>query len=283
MPNTLVSVDWLQDHLNDPNVIVLDASYHLPTEQRDPDAEFVERHIPGALRFDIDEISDRSAVLPHMLPTAAQFDEAMEALGVGAGMQVVVYDSVGLFSAARAWWMFRYFGHNEVAVLDGGLPAWVSAGYPTNSGRGRVGPPPHPFRSRTHPQWVVDAKDLLKNIDSQKYLVLDARANPRFKGMAAEPRPGMRAGHIPGSVNVPFSDLLDSETGRFKSVDEVRRRLADAGVDHLPVVVSCGSGVTACVLALGLEIAGLPEPKLYDGSWSEWGSRDDLPIETDHQ
>lgn len=282
MANTLVSVDWLHDHFNDPNVIVLDASYHLPTAKRDPDAEFIEQHIPGALRFDIEEISDQDATLPHMLPTAEQFDEAMQDLGVGAGMQVVVYDSVGLFSAARAWWMFRYFGHDEVAVLDGGLPAWIEAGHTVESGRGKVVPPPHPFKSRVHPHWVVDADDLLQNIDSKEHLVLDARANPRFKGEAAEPRPGMRAGHIPGSANVPFSDLLDSETGRFKSVDEVRSRFADAGVDHLPVVVSCGSGVTACVLALGLEIAGLPEPKLYDGSWSEWGSRDDLPIETGH-
>ncbi len=280
MPNTLVSVDWLHDHFNDPNVIVLDASYHLPTAKRDPDAEFIEQHIPGALRFDIEEISDHDASLPHMLPTSEQFDEAMQDLGVGAGMQVVVYDSVGLFSAARAWWMFRYFGHDEVAVLDGGLPAWIGAGHSVESGRGKVVPPPHPFKSRVHPHWVVDTNDLLQNIDSNEHLVLDARANSRFKGEAAEPRPGIRAGHIPGSANVPFSDLLDSETGRFKSVDEVRSRFADAGVDHLPVVVSCGSGVTACVLALGLEIAGLPEPKLYDGSWSEWGSRDDLPIET---
>ena len=280
MPNTLVSVDWLHDHFNDPNVIVLDASYHLPTAKRDPDDEFIEQHIPGALLFDIEEISDHEASLPHMLPTSEQFDEAMQDLGVGAGMQVVVYDSVGLFSAARAWWMFRYFGHDEVAVLDGGLPAWIGAGHSVESGRGKVVPPPHPFKSRVHRHWVVDASDLLQNIDSNEHLVLDARANPRFKGEAAEPRPGIRAGHIPGSANVPFSDLLDSETGRFKSVDEVRSRFADAGVDHLPVVVSCGSGVTACVLALGLEIAGLPEPKLYDGSWSEWGSRDDLPIET---
>ena len=279
MPSTLVSVDWLHDHFNDPNVIVLDASYHLPTAKRDPDTEFIEQHIPGALRFDIEEISDHEASLPHMLPTAEQFDEAMQDLGVGAAMQVVVYDSVGLFSAARAWWMFRYFGHDEVAVLDGGLPAWIGAGHSVESGRGKVVPPPHPFKSCVHPHWVVDADDLLQNIDSKEHLVLDARSNPRFKGEAAEPRPGVRAGHIPGSANVPFSDLLDSETGRFKSVDEVRSRFADAGVDHLPVVVSCGSGVTACVLALGLEIAGLPEPKLYDGSWSEWGSRYDLPIE----
>lgn len=280
MANTLVSVDWLLEHLDDSNVIVLDASYHLPTAKRDPDAEFVKQHIPGALRFDIDEISDHDAELPHMLPTADQFDEAMQDLGVGAGMQVIVYDSLGLFSAARAWWMFRYFGHDDVAILDGGLPAWINAGQAVESGRGRVIPPPYPFKSQVHSNWVVDAQDLLDNINSNEYLVLDARANPRFRGEAAEPRPGMRAGHIPGSANVPFSDLLDAESGCFQSSEVVRERFAEAGVDHRPVVVSCGSGVTACVLALGLELAGLPEPKLYDGSWSEWGGRDDLPIAT---
>jgi thiosulfate/3-mercaptopyruvate sulfurtransferase len=280
MANTLVSVDWLLEHLDDSNVIVLDASYHLPTAKRDPDAEFVKQHIPGALRFDIDEISDHDAELPHMLPTADQFDEAMQDLGVGAGMQVIVYDSLGLFSAARAWWMFRYFGHDDVAILDGGLPAWINAGQTVESGRGRVIPPPYPFKSQVHSNWIVDAQDLLENINSNEYLVLDARANPRFRGEAAEPRSGMRAGHIPGSANVPFSDLLDSESGCFQSSEVVRERFAEAGVDHRPVVVSCGSGVTACVLALGLELAGLPEPKLYDGSWSEWGGRDDLPIAT---
>ena len=280
MTNTLVSVDWLLEHHDDSNVIVLDASYHLPTAKRDPDAEFAKQHIPGALRFDIDEISDHNAELPHMLPTTDKFDEAMQDLGVGAGMQVIVYDSLGLFSAARAWWMFRYFGHDDVAILDGGLPAWIGEGQTVESGRGRVIPPPHPFKSQVHLNWVVDAQDLLENINSNEYLVLDARANPRFRGEAAEPRAGMRAGHIPGSVNVPFTELLDAESGCFQSSEAVRERFAEAGVDHRPVVVSCGSGVTACVLALGLELAGLPEPRLYDGSWSEWGGHDDLPITT---
>lgn len=280
MANTLVSVDWLLEHLDDSNLIVLDASYHLPTAKRDPDAEFVKQHIPGALRFDIDEISDHNAVLPHMLPTTYRFDEAMQDLGVGAGMKVIVYDTLGLFSAARAWWMFRYFGHDNVAILDGGLPAWLGAGQTVESGRGRVIPPPHPFKSQVHLNWVVDAQDLLENINSNEYLVLDARAKSRFRGEAAEPRPGMRAGHIPGSANVPFSDLLDAESGFFQSSEAVRERLAEAGVDHRSVVVSCGSGVTACILALGLELAGLPEPKLYDGSWSEWGSCDGFPIAT---
>ena len=280
MANTLVSVDWLLEHLDDSNLIVLDASYHLPTAKRDPDAEFVQQHIPGALRFDIDEISDHNAALPHMLPTTYRFDEAMQDLGVGAGMKVIVYDTLGLFSAARAWWMFRYFGHDNVAILDGGLPAWLGARQTVESGRGRVIPPPHPFKSQVHLNWVVDAQDLLENINSNEYLVLDARAKSRFRGEAAEPRPGMRAGHIPGSANVPFSDLLDAESGFFQSSEAVRERLAEAGVDHRSVVVSCGSGVTACILALGLELAGLPEPKLYDGSWSEWGSCDGFPIAT---
>ena len=280
MSHTLVSVNWLKDHLNDPSVIVLDASYHLPTAQRDPDMEFVEQHIPGAVRFDIEEISDQGSDLPHMLPSAEDFDAAMQDLGVGNGMQIVIYDSMGLFSAARAWWMFRYFGHYAVAVLDGGLPAWIAGGHATESGRGKVQPPPYPFKSKQHPDWTITVEDLLENVTSNEYLVIDARADLRFRGDAAEPRLGMRSGHIPRSTNLPFTELLDVETGLFKPASEVLERFGQAGVDNTPVVVTCGSGVTACVLALGLEIAGLAEPKLYDGSWSEWGSRDDLPIES---
>jgi thiosulfate/3-mercaptopyruvate sulfurtransferase len=279
MHSTLVSADWLAEHIDDVDLRILDASYFLPTVDRNADREFVKGHIPGALRFDIEEISDPEDTLPHMLPTAEQFEHAMQGLGVGEGMQIVVYDALGLFSAARAWWMFRYFGHDTVAVLDGGLPAWVAAGGGLQEGRGRVRTPPYPFRAKARSGWVVDAETLLEGMGSDKQLILDARARGRFIGRDPEPRPGMRAGHIPGSTNVPFMELLDPETKQMKPRAELLEIFANAGVDDQPIVVSCGSGVTACVLALGLEVCGLSTPALYDGSWSEWGIREDLPIE----
>ena len=280
MGKTLVGARWLADHLQDKNILILDASIHLPTAHRDPNQEFLERHIPGALRFDIEKIAEPDSVLPHMLPSSDLFDAAMKGLGVESGIQIVVYDSAGLFSAARAWWMFRYFGHFEVAVLDGGLPAWIRAGYTVESGACQIQTPTHLFKSSQRGDLVVDATDLLDNIRSKDYVVLDARANWRFVGEAAEPRPGMRAGHIPGSVNLPFNDLLDAETGLFQPIDIIRQRFEAVVDTDQQVAVSCGSGITACVLALGLEVAGLREPMLYDGSWSEWGGRKDLPVET---
>lgn len=279
MHSTLVSADWLAAHIHDVDLRILDASYFLPTMDRNADREFVKGHIPGALRFDIEEISDPEATLPHMLPDAEQFDHAMQGLGVGEGMQIVVYDALGLFSAARAWWMFRYFGHDSVAVLDGGLPAWVASGGELQSGRGRVRTPPYPFRAKARSGWVVDAEMLLEALHTDAHAILDARAAGRFAGRDPEPRPGMRAGHIPGSRSLPFLTLLDPESKQMKPREQLLEIFAQAGVDEHPVVVSCGSGVTACVLALGLEVCGLPTPKLYDGSWSEWGQRDDLPIE----
>ena len=277
---SIVSVDWLIKYFDDPYIVVLDASYHLPNSKRDADQEFVKQHIPGALRFSIDEIADHSTKLPHMLPSPEIFDDAMQDLGIGAGMRVILYDSVGLFSAARAWWMFRHFGHDQVAVLDGGLPAWVAAGGDLQSGRSRVKPPPYPLKSSIASSDVVNADDLTQNLNSKRALVLDARSADRFAGDAPEPRSGMRSGHIPGSINIPFAQLLNSDTGLMKTSDQLNEIFRTAGIKNEPLVVTCGSGVTACILALALETAGYQVPKLYDGSWSEWGSRDDLPFET---
>jgi thiosulfate/3-mercaptopyruvate sulfurtransferase len=277
----LVSAEWLQTHLSDTDLRVLDASYHVPTTARHADLEFVAEHIPGAVRFDIDEIKDHSNPYPHMLPSAAEFDAAMQDLGVGAEMQIVVYDTQGLFSAARAWWMFRYFGHDRVAVLDGGLPAWRAAGGALEAGRGRVVPPKHPFKSKTRTHWVVTGHDIVEALDSARYTILDARAEDRFLGQADEPRPGIRAGHIPGSHNLPFTRLLDTETSMLRAKAELEAYFNEFALDQAQVVVSCGSGVTACVLALAMNVIGLPEPKLYDGSWSEWGIQEDWPVETD--
>lgn len=279
MHSTIVSADWLAAHLEDADLRILDASYFLPNVSRNADREFVEGHIPGALRFDIEEISDPTASLPHMLPDADLFEHAMQGLGVGEGMQVVVYDTQGLFSAARAWWMFRYFGHDSVAVLDGGMPAWVAAGGGLQAGRGKVRTPPYPFRAKARAGWVVDAETIAADLTHHTMLILDARASGRFQGRDPEPRAGMRAGHIPGSTNLPFVELLDPETKQLKSKAELQDIFDNVAVGDQPVVVSCGSGVTACVLALGLEVCGMPTPKLYDGSWSEWGTREDLPIE----
>jgi len=279
MHSTIVSADWLSSHIDDIDLRILDASYFLPTMKRNADREFVAGHIPGALRFDIEEISDPEATLPHMLPNAEEFEHAMQGLGVGEGMQVVVYDAMGLFSAARAWWMFRYFGHDSVAVLDGGLPAWLAHGGELQTGRGKVRTPAHPFRAKARSGWTVNAEMICDSLGQGDLSILDARARGRFIGQDPEPRPGMRAGHIPGSKNLPFMDLLDQESKLLKSRTELLELFNAVGVGEQPLVVSCGSGVTACVLALGLEICGLPTPKLYDGSWSEWGVRDDLPIE----
>lgn len=277
-PRTLVSTTWLARHLKDPDLRVLDASWYLPAEGRDPRAEYEAGHIPGARFFDIDEISDGRSALPHMAPPIEKFMSRMRAMGVGDGHQVVVYDGAGIMSAPRVWWLFKLMGQDDVAVLDGGLPKWLAEGH------GVEDMPPIPrdrhMTVRFQNQLVRDVTQVAHASKLGVPQIVDARAAERFRGAAPEPREGLRAGHIPKARNVPFGSLLN-EDKTMKPVDETRAVFEAAGVDlGLPIVTSCGSGITAAVLALALERMGHNDWALYDGSWAEWGMFPTVPIAT---
>lgn len=275
--SNLVSVEWLHEHLDAPDLVILDGSWHLPTEDRDAKAEYLEGHIPGAIFFDIDDISDTSSDLPHMLPDNIRFSSKVRKMGIGDGKRIVVYDTQGMFSAARVWWMFRVMGAEDVAVLDGGMPKWLEAELPVEAGTAPR--QERHFTARRNMAMVRDVEDIQLIVANGGAQIVDARAAGRFKGEEPEPRPGLRAGHIPGARNVPFTELLSADK-TFKSPEEIGKVFATAGVDlEQPIVTSCGSGVTAAVLSLALEEAGHRDAGLYDGSWTEWGSREDLPIE----
>ncbi len=266
----IVETDWLAEHLDAPDLVVLDGSTHLPTAKRDARAEYVEEHIPGAMFFDINEIADQSNPLPHMLPSTVQFASQMKKMGIGDGMRVVAYDSVGLYSAARVWWMFRTMGHEDVAVLNGGLPKWKAEGRPVTAQPTAARSERH-FTPRLNAGLVRDIDDIKSIVRNGGEQIIDARAAARFKAEAPEPRKGLRSGHMPGAVNVPFTNLLNDD-GTLKPTDDLRAIFASAGVQQQqPAVTSCGSGVTACVLSLALAVMGNPDVPVYDGSWSEWG------------
>ena len=277
--DALVSTQWLAENLGAPDLRVVDASYYLPGEGLDPRREFEAQHIPGAVFFDIDAIKDPASDLPHMLPPPHIFSSKVRRLGLGDGLRLVIYDQRGIWSAPRAWWTFRYFGHSEVAVLDGGLPKWLDEGRKVEEGEAQ--PEERHFTPRVNSFILRDRAQLLANLAGQGEQVLDARSRGRFEGREPEPREGMRSGHIPGSRNLPFTEVVDQSQQTLRDNAELQQLFEQAGVDLTrPVVTTCGSGVTAAVLALALHRLGHRDVSVYDGSWSEWGLPGETPVES---
>lgn len=280
MPTPVVDSDWLLVNIENEKLRVFDASWYMPAMGRDPGEEFSELRIQGAQFFDIDGLSDTQTDLPHMLPSPEFFAQSMRKLSLSNDDLVVVYDGDGLFSAARAWWMLRVFGHKAVAVLDGGLPAWKAQGGVLESGTSAAVTPGDFAATKPNAHWLRNLNQVSDALATGSEQIIDARSPARFSGSEPDPRAGVRAGHIPGSINLPYASLLDARSRKLLPAEELRARFSTAGIDLTrPVITSCGSGVTACILALALERIAL-KASVYDGSWAEWGGSDTTPVLT---
>lgn len=276
-PQALVTTKWLAKNVNDPNTIVLDGTYHLPTAGRNAKTEFLSQHIEGAVFFDIDDICDKDSSLPHMLPSADLFSKKVGDLGIANGMHIVVYDVYGMQSAARTWWMFKVFGHDKVSILSGGLPKWIKEGNTASSVPSVLTPSTYICNKRG--ELVRNLENIFANINNGKEQIIDARSKGRFNGLEPEPREGMRSGHMPGSISLPFTELLNPEDKTYLTGLEIKEKIKEAGIDlNKPIITTCGSGVTACSLSLGLFLIGKEDVAVYDGSWSEWGALQHTPV-----
>jgi len=275
----IVETDWLEEHLNAPDLIVLDASWYMTSSERDAKAEYDAAHIPGAIYFDIDTVADTDAALPHTLPSSVKFSSIVRKMGIGDGMRIVVYDADGLFSAARVWWMFRVMGKTEVSILNGGLKKWIAEDRETEDLPPAPRTPRH-FTARVNAQLLRDTRDVASAVQYKDPQILDARSTERFLGQLESDEPDIRVGHIPGSYNLPYP-LFVNEDGTIKDNDAIRQLFEASGIDiKKPVITTCGSGITAAILGLGLSVLGHRQWSLYDGSWAEWGADHNLPIET---
>lgn len=278
-PEALVSTEWLAAHIDAPDVHVVDASWYLPAAKRDPRGEYETQHIPGAVFFDIDEIADTDSDLPHMLPAPEKFSARVRKLGLGDGTRIVVYDGTGVSAAARVWWMFRVFGHDDIALLDGGLGKWLAEGRPVTDEPSR--PQDRHFTARMNTFLLRDYDQVRANIERGREQFIDARSASRFAGTKPEPRPELPGGHAPGSINLPFHAVMNGDDKTMLPAAGIRAAFADAGVDlDKPIFTSCGSGVTAAILTLGLYLIGRTDVAIFDGSWTEWAGNPDSPIET---